>query len=191
MTTQRERELRYLVAKAGGRVVRAETRTTGRVERPGLELEFRDNPNAVQFLNGLARLDSTYEPFLTLGAKFVETQRRQNLTRLALACKVHDFCKTILRYQPESEETFRSPAITLSMGAGDCDEHAVLLVTLALASGLEAECVGVSIRPGQGISHVCATAEGYWAETTIDARFGEHPIAAAKRLGILRSDLGT
>jgi hypothetical protein len=64
-----------------------------------------------------------------------------------------------------------------------------------MAGGEKARIVGVSNAQGK-VGHVAAVVfdgkHWCWAETTIDARFGEHPRAAAKRLGIAhRPDIWT
>ena len=77
-------------------------------------------------------------------------------------------------------------------GRGDCEDMAVLFAALARSVGLRAQVVWLD-QPGQSSNHVAAAtceASGvcHWVETTLPgARVGEHPYAAAERLGIVRT----
>lgn len=85
-------------------------------------------------------------------------------------------------FEREPKELFRSPRVTWQRGAGDCDDSAVLLASLASAAGLPAELVPMGA--GGAPTHVAARLFGRWAETTLrGARLGEHPEAALVRLG--------
>lgn len=46
-------------------------------------------------------------------------------------------------------------------------------------------------EPTHAVAQLCVDGRCQWAETTVDAFFGEHPLAAASRLGLLdeREDL--
>jgi hypothetical protein len=61
------------------------------------------------------------------------------------------------------------------------------VAALAMAGGLKAGVVGVPNSQG-AVGHVAPVIHDgsgwHWAETTVDAAFGEHPRAAAKRLGL-------
>jgi hypothetical protein len=64
-----------------------------------------------------------------------------------------------------------------------------------MAGGAKARVAGVANAHGK-VGHVAPQlhdgARWWWAETTVPARFGEHPRAAAKRLGLThaRPDIG-
>ncbi len=96
-----------------------------------------------------------------------------------------------VRYEDEEPETFAAPAATLRSGVGDCDDSERALVSLARAAGIPARLV-FFLQDGSP-AHV--TAQLYdagrwrWAETTIPARYGEHPFAAMRRLHLQRADL--
>lgn len=88
----------------------------------------------------------------------------------------------------ERKETFQSARMTMKRGAGDCDDHARLVYALAGAGGLPVGLVFLTV-PEDGVdvpAHVVATIETSagptWAETTIAACFGEHPLDALDRL---------
>lgn len=110
----------------------------------------------------------------------------------AYARRVHAMVSG-LEFRREEGETFQGPAVTLLRGFGDCDCQARLVVALLRAQGLGAR-FAFSHAPGGGPRHVYAETfiRGAWRplETTVQgARFGESPIAAAKRAGILRDDI--
>jgi len=87
-------------------------------------------------------------------------------------------------------------AFTLASGSGDCDDHARPVFALALAGGLPAAIAflhhgGPSAQPTHAVAQLGLGGRLRWAETTIDAAFGEHPLDAAIRLGLVtaRQDL--
>lgn len=119
---------------------------------------------------------------------------------------LHALVKKRVRFVPEKGEVFQSPATTLALGYGDCDDSARLLVAVARAAGFPARLVyfldrgqpahvaaaisAGSLPWGAGSTLSSAARGGLrWAEATIDARFGEDPFAACRRLGIRRPDL--
>ena len=104
----------------------------------------------------------------------------------------HAYVLEHVRFRAEEVETFARPSATLRAGAGDCDDSERVLVSLARACGIGARYV-YFLQGGQP-AHVTAQLQGLdgawrWAETTIPARFGEHPFAAMRRLGMTRADL--
>lgn len=117
---------------------------------------------------------------------------RANAEPAARARALHAFVQRRVKFERENGEVFRSTAVTLDRGAGDCDDSARALVALALAAGLRAR-LAYLVRDDQPV-HVYAElhdgAQWQPAETTIAATFGEAPLAAARRLGIKhRADL--
>jgi hypothetical protein len=128
------------------------------------------------------------------------------------AQSVHWFVKERVRFQREDVETFQSPVWTMDLDGlnvgrfGDCDCMYLCVASLAIAAGLTQRA---RFLEEQGVpSHVWAEIGMYYpstfpsprvgnerlewlaAETSVDARFGEHPKAAARRLGVGRVDLG-
>jgi hypothetical protein len=99
---------------------------------------------------------------------------------------VQTFVKKRVRFQRERGEVFTGGGYTLAVGFGDCDDHARLVGALGLAGGLPAKLA--FLHAGGPPKHVLAqlgvAGIWEWAETTIDARFGENPLAAVDRLGI-------
>lgn len=110
---------------------------------------------------------------------------------LAYIRRVFDFVKQSVRFVREQGEVFARADVTLNAGAGDCDDHARVVYALLRAGGVPA-ALAFLYKPGeQGPRHVVALArhdgKWVWLETTIDAGLGEHPYAAATRLGLLNA----
>lgn len=111
-----------------------------------------------------------------------------------------DFAQAVQRYVQripfvrEKGEVFQSGALTMARGAGDCDDHFRLVYALARAGGLRGALAlthhGDDAPPAKrGPTHAAAMLDvggrREWAETTVPAQWGEHPFAAARRLGLL------
>lgn len=86
----------------------------------------------------------------------------------------------------EAGEVYPSALTVLGQGIGDCDDHTIVVVALCHALGYPTSAEAFFWPSGDG--HVGALSQlggqWLWIETTIPARLGEHPVAAAKRLGI-------
>lgn len=82
--------------------------------------------------------------------------------------------------------TFLAPMECWSRGWGDCKSSATLLASLALSVGATPLLVPMG-RP-RDPSHVACmlrwpgSGDWTWAETTLDAHLGEHPLTALARL---------
>ena len=176
-------ELDACAAHAGCRVLARSTLDDGATEWPVLELECGDNTNAIRFLNEAAAHDTTAPDVRDLALRL----RSAHPEATDFVAAVQAFVKAAVRFVREARETFHHTLYTLRRRAGDCDDHARAVVALALAGGEKARVVGVPNAAGS-VAHVAPVillnGRWRWAETTIDARFGEDPRAAAKRLGI-------
>ena len=107
--------------------------------------------------------------------------------RDAYARALHANVQDQIKFVHEPVETFQSARVTMQTGAGDCDDHARLLYALAVAGNLPAKLVFFE-SDDQPI-HVVAQLQDsdgswQWAETTIDADYGEEPHAALARLDL-------
>ena len=117
--------------------------------------------------------------------------------RDALGAAIHRSVQGAIRFAPEEGERFQSARTTMISGVGDCDCHARLVHALATSQGV-GSTLRYFARDGEPLHVVAALdtiAGPAWAETTIAARFGEHPLEAYERLrssgaGEARSDLG-
>ena len=111
---------------------------------------------------------------------------------LCIGARIHATVKQSVRFVPERDETFQRAAWSLRYRRGDCDDHAIAVAALALALGLDVRIAPFMAGPNDP-RHVAAQiyhhGRWWWAETTIDARYGEHPFDALDRLGIVRTDI--
>ncbi len=100
---------------------------------------------------------------------------------------LHAWMRFAVKFLREPGEIFQRGRYTAKRGTGDCDCQTILLGGLGKAAGIRTRVMPFVKSKGDP-RHVCAQFfhDGKWnyAETTIAARYGEHPIAAAKRLGI-------
>jgi len=156
------------------------------------KLTCRDGWGAARLLLAQAIEDSE-----TAGARDVALAlRRDNPRDEDFARAVHAYVKRNVAFVREQGEVFTGSAYTLGMRGGDCDDHARLVYALARAGGLGAvlaflHCDPPEDEPTHAVAQLCVDGRCQWAETTVDAFFGEHPLAAAGRLGLLdeREDL--
>lgn len=117
------------------------------------------------------------------------------------ARQVHAWVKANLRFEPEEGEIFQNGEVSLLLGHGDCDDHARLMYAIARAGGLPAilaflhhgpEAPPDKQGPTHAVAQLCPTpGRCDWAESTVDAAYGEAPLDAALRLRVIadRDDL--
>jgi hypothetical protein len=146
-----------------------------------------------RLLRELSALDATKPAVRAAAACLREGTDRSPQGDEIYARRVQAFIKRMVRFAREEGEIFQSSQYTMRVGYGDCDDHARLAVALLVAGGVRAS-LGLLHAEGKDPQHVAAVADipgkaPVWLETTCDADFGEHPVAAATRLGILRSDI--
>jgi hypothetical protein len=150
-------------------------------------IECRDGWGAARLLVALGAEDRSSEWARELAAEI----RRSAPSDEAFARAIVAFVKAHLRFVREAPgaEVFQSGPYSMLSGEGDCEDHARLVYALAMAGGLPARFA--FLHKGGGPTHAVAQLivdrEPRWAETTIDAELGEHPIDAGRRLGILQS----
>lgn len=190
-------EVRRIAEQAGCRVI--ETRTINEAGEmfPVLELDCEDNEHAIRFLNLAARHDAWHPKLRTLALglrKMLRGELGREPSTAETASLVQRYVQRNVSFVREKDEVFQHALYTLSRGGGDCDDHARLVAALLFACGLEAKIEGVRNSSG-AISHVCALVHDgrawRWVETTLrqeqhggDARYGEAPLDAARRLGV-------
>lgn len=157
---------------------------------PVLVLDCGSNENAIKFLNGAAKHDAWDPRVRELGLRL----RRLYRDPRAVAAGVQAFVKRNVDFVREKDEVFQHTIYTLSAQAGDCDDHARAVAAICMAAGLDARIEGVRNSSGD-LTHVCAQAKvagvWVWLETTLDAKYGEEPYAAKRRLSASsREDIG-
>lgn len=184
-----------MAASAGCTVVQIGTIERNGRSYPEYEVTCDDNRAAIGLLNLLAIDDAiasnVVKDFAAEHARFAKASAGPGKDwRTAFARNLQDAVKSIA-YVPDAYQTFRAPEITLEDGRGNCVNVARVMCGAARAAGLRARVMPVMNDEGE-ITHaatqidVTGDGKGYaWAETTIDARLGEEPRAAARRLGLL------
>ncbi len=152
-----------------------------------------DAESKIRLLDLSATSDARYDPEVRAAA--VEIVRGARSTSAGdVARAIHAAVLGRCRYLGEGIETFQKASETWRSGLGDCDDHARLVLALARSVDLRCE-LGILRRPNGDPRHAVAKLwDGQamqWAETTLAARFGEHPIAAKTRLKASeRGDIG-
>ncbi len=153
-----------------------------------------DGWGAARFLVAQAAADAR-----TAGARVLALElRRAASSDLAFARAVFGYVRDRVQFVREPGEVFARADYTLASGGGDCDDHARVVYALLRAGGLPARLNFLFRQGDRGPRHVVAQALlpglGWtWLETTAAANFGEHPYAAARRLGIIdaRQDIAS
>lgn len=201
-------QLRAAAQRAGMRVESLEYVPTpdGRVTIAGT-MSFSDPWDAARYLVDAAEEDGS-DPIVRQYALALLSACRVQLgepgpTRSAelLACTAEAIQRNVqehIVFLHEPKETFQSARETLALGAGDCDDHARLVVALGIAAnipgtelvfwddaGKEVRGDEIQKRHGQPEPvHVAPTLAFEYAETTIGADFGENPYEALERLEV-------
>jgi hypothetical protein len=131
-------------------------------------------------LDALAHWDARYDPRVRqIAIAIIRPLPDTEPARVAQA--LHAAVLRRVRYVGEGIETFQPAAETWSLGLGDCDDSARLVVALARSLGMSAEIRALANKRGVPV-HATAAILGEWAECSLPARFGEHPLRAFRRL---------
>lgn len=167
-------DVHRLIENAGCRVVRP--------ARDGMPAEFdcSDPWAKVRLLNALAIADARYDRKVRKIALAI-AKGSPSTAPAVLAARILRVVQRRVRYVGEGIETFQPSSLTWRMGLGDCDDSARLVVALSKALGLDARVIGVAGKKGDPV-HAVAKVEGRWAEASLRALYGEHPLRAFRRL---------
>jgi len=172
-----------LARAAGCRVVASHRLHDGTVAH---ELGCHSHAAKVRFLDLLAEWDSL-QPDVRRTAEQICRGSRHQLDQIAA---LHRMVRDGVLHTDEPRETFTAPMYVLRNGVGDCDDTARLLLALLRSLGLSGRLGTLGSPPRHVAAQVQLAGAWWWLETTIDAEPGEHPLDAAKRLGITtRGDL--
>ncbi len=178
--------VRRAAARAGCRVRALEVRamTLGAPIRVTSSLACADGWMAGKLLLALAVEDARTPGAAELAAEL----RAVAPSDEAFARALHAYVLARVRFKREESESFESGGYTLEQGEGDCDAHFRLIYAVAVAGGLPAGLVllhhGKGSQPAHALAALGVDGEAYFAETSVPARFGEEPNAAALRLGL-------
>ena len=153
----------------------------------------RSHGAKLKLLANLAEWEARNVPDVRRRAEQVAAGERSALGQIVA---LHRYVRDRVTFTGEPVETFTSTMRTLDHGLGDCDDSARALLALLRSLGHTA---GLMVLPdprsGRPPEHVAAAVKfrgkWHWLETSIAAEPGEHPLAAARRLGVTtRPELG-
>ena len=175
-------QLSPVVERSGCRIVRGTVLEDGDT---AWHVECPTHGAKVVLLANLAELDS-HQPAIIQLARAIAADTDHS--RAGIARALLAFVAERVDFLPESVELFRPAETTLEDGIGDCDCSARAYLALARAAGLQAGLATLGTPPVH-VAPVVQLGEGAagwaWAETSIrGAELGEHPLAAARRLGV-------
>jgi len=126
-------------------------------------------------------------PIRELALSLVSDKHQKDFTGEIRA--LHKFVRDNIRYVRDIRgiETVSTPAMTLSIGQGDCDDKATLLAALLETIGHKTRFVAVGFQPGQYAHVLVETKIGKrWIplETTEPVNVGWYPPNVASRMTI-------
>lgn len=176
-------QLVALAARHGAVIERSYTLPDG---EPAWLLALPSHAAKVALLNDLAELDG-FNPSVR---RYAELVARGARTRTEQILRLHAHVRDTVVHTDEPIETFSPPLWVLRSRIGDCDDSARALVALLRSLGFVARIATLGDPPKHAAAQVHHSGEWHWLETTVRAFPGEHPQAAANRLGIrARRDL--
>lgn len=151
------------------------------------ELSCPSHAAKVQLLANLAEYDSKDPEIIRLSEKLAALG---NGDQERIAAIVHAFVRDGVAHTLEPREKFQPTGRTLALGIADCDDSARAIYALAKGAGLRPGLLTLGDPPRHVAAAVQLGGVWRWMDASLAANFGEHPIAAAKRLGIkVRQDL--
>jgi len=124
----------------------------------------------------------------------LDLRKKAGANEIRFARALQLWVQTHVAFVREQHETFQDSAYTLRTLAGDCDDHARLMFAAIVAAGYHGRIMPL-FKGARNVAHAVTQIEipgqGWkYVETTVRAHFAEHPLAAAKRLGLsVRKDI--
>ena len=176
-------EAQHIARSVGCRVTRTHHLFDG---ENAYQIECPTHRAKVRLLSALADYDAA-TPDVRRAAEYIAAGATSAWGQIAA---LHAYVRDHVVFTREPVETFSPTMHVLEVGAGDCDDSARALVALLRSLGHHADVATLGDPPQHAAAAVHYDGEWRWLEATIDARPGEHPIDAAKRLGVkMRPDL--
>lgn len=145
------------------------------------EIRLRSHADKVALLDALASFDAR-DPRVRRVAEHLTAPARQSPSAAVEA--LHAAVRDGVAFAPELVETFQHTLRTIETARGDCDDSTRALVALARSIGIPARLATLGTPPTHVYPELHATGTWLPAEPSIPAQLGEHPLAAAARLGI-------
>jgi len=176
-------QLAELARRHGAKVERSFVLPDG---EPAWLLALPSHTAKVALLNDLAELDS----FSPLVRRYAERIAAGARTRTEQVIRLHAHVRDHVVHTDEPIETFSPPLWVLTSRIGDCDDTARALCALLGALGFRTRVATLGDPPKHAACQVELDGAWHWLETTVAAHPGEHPLDAARRLGVkTRRDL--
>lgn len=122
-----------------------------------------------------------------LAIKILQAAGASSKTPAKAAFALYQWVRSNIKYilDPVGVETVQDPEATLKVRAGDCDDHTVLLASLAMAVGIPARFVVIGPHRDR-FEHIYTELQfdGKWtpADTTISLPFGQAGQLAEKKI---------
>jgi len=180
-------ELQEMAKATGCTVVREHAMDTPHGPHRAYSIECHSHENKVALLDKLADFDSRSPEVRSLAEQIAQRCGGDTIQTMR---GLHHMVKAQVRHIIEPGEIFTHTMRTLEVGRGDCDDTARALVALLRSIGIPARLKTIGWPPRHVYAEGQDDAGAWWPlEATIDAATGEDPLAAAKRLGILRDDI--
>lgn len=154
---------------------------------------FRSQPDQIRWLRQLV---DEYRTSAAIRARARDIVFRQRLCRpkdqLCHALAIGGWVQEHITYVAELPETFQTPAATVALGYGDCDDHASLVASLLESIGIESRLL--ALRWAGMYRHIFAGAcvpagrGQLWVplDTTLDRPIAwrTNPLALARERGL-------
>jgi transglutaminase-like putative cysteine protease len=145
------------------------------------ELKCPSHAAKVQLLANLADFDAKDPDIMRLAERLASIADGDPERTAAI---VHAFVRDGVRFVSEPREKFQPTGRTLSLGIADCDDSARAVYALAKGAGLRPSLMTLGDPPRHVSAAIQLGGNWRWADASLAAYLGEHPIAAAKRLGL-------
>jgi len=145
-------------------------------------VECDDHQAKVRFLGLLAEYDAGL-PDVRRIAELVVAGAADTSEQVE---RLQQFVQQRVTFTGERDETFSPTIRTLAHGVGDCDDSSRALMALLRSLAIPTK---LATLPEGGVPlHVAPmvklAGKWHWVEPSVAAQLGEHPLAAARRLGI-------
>lgn len=132
----------------------------------------------LELMRGLAREGARTIEVRTLAIRQVSGHQQKDYR--GEACSLLSFVRDQIRYVRDINgvEVLQTPAVTLKVGGGDCDDKSILLAAMLTSIGHRVQFIAVSFMPDV-FSHV-------WVRTNIGGRWVDleptEPISCGERI---------
>lgn len=152
---------------------------------PAYRVQCPDHAAKLRLLRELATWDSRHPDVLRLAERSYQIAGHDETTAAAV---IHRLVRDTVSHRREPTERFQATLRTLKIGVGDCDDTARAVYALARAAGFDAELITLGDPPRHVSAVIRLGGRWRWADASLPAELGEHPLAAARRLARAGTD---